>query len=205
MAGGTRPLAIRLLSSFPQACPLSPGLGDLSPRGQLTHLVHPWALAVRHAHPSLGFQAGPASRGSRSIACWPGSQVAVPAGAAAALVQGGTRSWGPCPSWGRSWTGDLGWPTQPRTHPPHPLTPQGSSLSTLRSPSHFPRPLIPWAPRIHGQWGHISELRPPASWGWGPSLLSQIRLCLGPCLRKVVEKITTICPYLGVGGSWSGY
>lgn len=102
------------VSPRPTLC--AQALGDPSPPGQQTHLVHLWALAVHRAHPSLGPQACPASRGSHSILCWPGSQTAVPAGAAAGLVQGRARRWSPCPSWGRSWLGrELSWPTQPLT------------------------------------------------------------------------------------------
>lgn len=122
VAGGTAPLAIKLLSSFPgsapdlHSAPCAQALGDPSPPGQQTHLVHLWALAVHRAHPSLGPQACPASRGSHSILCWPSSQTAVSAGAAAGLVQGRARRWSPCPSWGRSWLGrELSWPTQPLT------------------------------------------------------------------------------------------
>lgn len=175
------------------SCPQA--LGDPSPAGQQTHLVHPWALAIRHAHPSLGPQAGLVSRRSHSSLCQLGPQAAVPAKAAAGLVQGGARSWAPCP-FGKELDGER---AELSPSPWHALLtlslPRGrpSQPSGADLPSPAPRPL-----GLHNGWGMgpFLQAQSPAERRWGPSFLSQIRLSLGPRFRKWQRGKAAICPHL---------
>lgn len=93
---------------------------------------------------------------------------------------------------------------QPLAPPPHPLTPGFIPLRPQEPPSRPGAP-HPWDHTMDEQRGPFLELRED---GDPPS--SQIRLSLGPCLRKVVgEKLPAALTWTGscspgVGGFWSG-
>lgn len=185
------------------SCPQA--LGDPSPAGQQTHLVHPWALAIRHAHPSLGPQAGPASRRSHSSLCQLGPQAAVPARAVAGLVQGGARSWTPCP-FGKELDGER---AELSPSPWHALLtlslPRGrpSQPSGADLPSPAPRPL-----GLHNGWGMgtSSSSSGPGLAEMGTLLPLTNQAVPGATFQEVAAGKSCHLPSPAqVGGFWSGH